>query len=113
MSNFNIEVRLWDPRPGEENVSGFITLNGGFRCDFTLRNGKNGQFLSFPSYKKKDGTWQETAGPTNKDVRTAITNAVIQAAQERSGGGTAQQKQQNVEQARSDTRTSVPTSMPF
>lgn len=76
----DIQVTLWENSAnGSVLAKGFVKLGGFVQINITLFSGRSGPFISFPSYKKQDGTWQETAGPVSKEFREAITAAVVEA----------------------------------
>ena len=65
---------------GEEKLKAFATLV--FDDSFAVRNvkvieGKNGLFVSMPSRKRKDGTYQDVAHPLNNETREMIEKEVI------------------------------------
>ena len=50
-----------------------------FRCPrYSADGGKNGPFLSFPSYKVKDG-YQDICFPLNGELRRQMTEAAVDA----------------------------------
>ena len=76
----DIQVILWEnSASGNALAKGFVKIGGFVQINIVVYNGRNGLFIGFPSYKKQDGTYQETAGPVSKEAREAITAAVIQA----------------------------------
>ena len=76
----DIQVTLWDnSASGNVLAKGFVRIGGFVQINIAVLNGRNGPFVSYPSYKKQDGSYQETAGPAHKEAREAITAAVIQA----------------------------------
>lgn len=76
----DIQVTLWDnSASGNVLAKGFVRIGGFVQINIAVLNGRNGPFVSYPSYKKQDGNYQETAGPAHKEAREAITAAVIQA----------------------------------
>ena len=65
---------------GEEKLKAFVTIV--FDDSFAVRNvkvieGKNGLFVSMPSRKRKDGTYQDVAHPLNNETREMIEKQVI------------------------------------
>jgi stage V sporulation protein G len=65
---------------GEEKLKAFATLV--LDDSFAVRNvkvieGKNGLFVSMPSRKRKDGTYQDVAHPLNNETREMIEKEVI------------------------------------
>lgn len=65
---------------GEEKLKAFATIV--FDDSFAVRNvkvieGKNGLFVSMPSRKRKDGTYQDVAHPLNNETREMIEKQVI------------------------------------
>jgi hypothetical protein len=76
----NIQVTLWENSSnGSTLARGFVKIEGFVQINISIYSGRNGPFVAFPSYKKQDGTWQETAGPVSKESREAITAAVLSA----------------------------------
>lgn len=76
----NIQVTLWENSSnGSTLARGFVKIEGFVQINISIYSGRNGPFVAFPSYKKQDGTWQETAGPVSKESREAITAAVLNA----------------------------------
>lgn len=76
----DIQVTLWEnSTSGNILAKGFVRIGGFVQINIAVLNGRNGPFVSYPSYKKQDGSYQETAGPAHKEAREAITAAVIQA----------------------------------
>ena len=76
----DIQVTLWEnSASGNVLAKGFVRIGGFVQINIAVLNGRNGPFVSYPSYKKQDGSYQETAGPAHKEAREAITAAVIQA----------------------------------
>lgn len=73
----DIQVTLWEnSASGNALAKGFVKIGGFVQINIVVYNGRNGLFIGFPSYKKQDGTYQETAGPVSKEAREAITAAV-------------------------------------
>lgn len=73
----NIEVKLWPKRDqpvGER--SGFVKIADAIQINIIVMKTNGRYWVKYPSYKKSDGTWQETAGPVGKEVRDAINEAV-------------------------------------
>lgn len=73
-----IRVTLRD----EERLKGFANVT--FDDAFVIRGmkiiqGNNGYFVSMPSRKRPDGTYQDIAHPVNKDMRTLIEQRVLEA----------------------------------
>lgn len=76
----DIQVTLWENSAyGNALAKGFVKIGGFVQINIVVYNGRNGLFIGFPSYKKQDGTYQETAGPVSKEAREAITAAVSKA----------------------------------
>lgn len=76
----DIQVTLWENSSnGSTLARGFVKIGGFVQINISIYSGRNGPFIAFPSYKKQDGTWQETAGPVSKESREAITAAVLNA----------------------------------
>ena len=80
----------------EEKLKAFAS--GTFDDCFVVRglkviNGSQGYFVSMPSRKRKDGTYQDLAHPINNDMRKRIEDRVLDAFESelsRSGGAGAQ-----------------------
>ena len=75
-----IRVTLRD----EERLKGFANVT--FDNAFVVRGmkiiqGTNGYFVSMPSRKRPDGTYQDVAHPVNHDMRQLIEESVLQAYQ--------------------------------
>ncbi len=73
-----IRVTLRD----EERLRGFANVT--FDDAFVIRGmkiiqGNNGFFVSMPSRKRPDGTYQDIAHPINKDMRDLIEKEVLAA----------------------------------
>lgn len=73
-----IRVTLRD----EERLKGFANVT--FDDAFVIRGmkiiqGNNGFFVSMPSRKRPDGTYQDIAHPVNKDMRQMIEMKVLEA----------------------------------
>lgn len=73
-----IRVTLRD----EERLKGFANVT--FDDAFVIRGmkiiqGNNGFFVSMPSRKRPDGTYQDIAHPVNKDMRQTIEMKVLEA----------------------------------
>ena len=73
-----IRVTLRD----EERLKGFANVT--FDDAFVIRGmkiiqGNNGFFVSMPSRKRPDGTYQDIAHPVNKDMRETIEMKVLEA----------------------------------
>ena len=76
-----IKITLRD----EEKLKAFASIT--FDDAFVIRglkiiNGKNGYFVSMPSRKRKDGTFQDIAHPINMATREWMENQVIAAYRE-------------------------------
>ena len=73
-----IRVTLRD----EERLKGFANVT--FDDAFVIRGmkiiqGNNGYFVSMPSRKRPDGTYQDIAHPINSDMRRLIEERVLEA----------------------------------
>ena len=73
-----IRVTLRD----EERLKGFANVT--FEDAFVIRGmkiiqGNNGYFVSMPSRKRPDGTYQDIAHPINSDMRRMIEEKVLEA----------------------------------
>jgi len=68
----------------EERLKGFANVT--FDNAFVVRGmkiieGGNGFFVSMPSRKRPDGTYQDVAHPVNRDMRRIIEESVLKAYQ--------------------------------
>jgi stage V sporulation protein G len=75
------EVRI-TPRDGEGRLRGFANIT--FDDSFVVRGiriveGDDGLFVSMPSHRKPDGTYQDIAHPINNEARSVIENRIISA----------------------------------
>lgn len=66
----------------EERLKGFANIT--FDNAFVVRglkiiSGSRGLFVSMPSKKRSDGTFQDIAHPINTEMRTMIENMVLNA----------------------------------
>lgn len=64
----------------EEKLKGFASIT--FDNEFVIRglkiiSGKQGYFVSMPSRKRPDGTYQDIAHPINNDMRKKIEERVL------------------------------------
>lgn len=64
----------------EEKLKAFVSIT--FDNSFVIRgmkviNGNNGYFVSMPSRKRKDGTYQDIAHPINNDMRKIIEDQIL------------------------------------
>jgi stage V sporulation protein G len=64
----------------EEKLKAFVSVT--FDNAFVVRglkviNGKEGYFVSMPSRKRKDGTYQDIAHPINNDMRKRLEDAIL------------------------------------
>jgi len=64
----------------EEKLKAFASIT--FDNAFVVRglkviNGNNGYFVSMPSRKRKDGTYQDIAHPINNDMRKRIEDIIL------------------------------------
>jgi stage V sporulation protein G len=65
----------------EEKLKAYASVT--FDNAFVIRgmkviNGKTGFFISMPSRKKTDGTYQDIAHPINNETREMIENAILE-----------------------------------
>jgi len=75
------EVRI-TPREGEGRLRGFANIT--FDDSFVVRGiriveGDEGLFVSMPSHRKPDGTYQDIAHPINNETRSMIETRIISA----------------------------------
>jgi stage V sporulation protein G len=73
------EVRI-TPREGDGRLKGFANIT--FDDSFVVRGiriveGDDGLFVSMPSHRKPDGTYQDIAHPINNETRNAIESRII------------------------------------
>jgi stage V sporulation protein G len=74
------EVRI--TLKNEEKLKAFASIT--FDDSFVVRglkviNGSQGYFVSMPSRRRKDGTFQDLAHPINNDLRKIIEDTVLDA----------------------------------
>ena len=74
------EVRI--TLKNEEKLKAFVSIT--FDGAFVVRglkviNGSRGYFVSMPSRKRKDGTFQDLAHPINNELRKKIEDKVLDA----------------------------------
>lgn len=77
-----IDVRINSLTPGEGNVKAIASVN--LDDCFAVKNirvieGKNGLFVSMPSYKGADGEYHDLCFPTTPEMRKQLNNAVSEA----------------------------------
>lgn len=77
-----IDVRINSLTPGEGNVKAIASAN--LDDCFAVKNirvieGKNGLFVSMPSYKGADGEYHDLCFPTTPEMRKQLNNAVEEA----------------------------------
>jgi stage V sporulation protein G len=72
------EVRVFPVEEERLKAYATITLDHCFLVrDLKIINGNKGLFVAMPSKKRKDGTYQDTAHPLNRDTRRMIEDAVL------------------------------------
>ena len=54
--SFNYTGKVYEEKDGRAFV--YLTIDGLITIQCHIVDGKNGDFLSFPSYKTKDNTWK-------------------------------------------------------
>ena len=64
----------------EDKLKAFVSVT--FDNAFVIRglkviNGNNGYFVSMPSRKRKDGSYQDIAHPINNEMRKQLENAIL------------------------------------
>jgi stage V sporulation protein G len=74
------EIRL--TMKNEEKLKGFVNVT--FDNSFVIRglkiiNGSKGFFVSMPSRKRPDGTYQDVAHPINTEMRKHLERTVLEA----------------------------------
>ncbi len=77
-----IDVRINSLTPREGNVKAIASAN--LDDCFAVKNirvveGKNGLFVSMPSYKGQDGEYHDLCFPTTPELRKQLNNAVSEA----------------------------------
>ena len=77
-----IDVRINSLTPGDSNVKAIASAN--LDDCFAVKNirvveGKNGLFVSMPSYKGADGEYHDLCFPTTSEFRKQLNNAVADA----------------------------------
>jgi len=65
----NIEISLY---MNDDSISAKLTFCDCFVCYARVIKGKNGYFLSMPSYKTKDGEYKSQAFFFDKDILAAV-----------------------------------------
>lgn len=72
------EVRVFPVEEERLKAYATITLDHCFLVrDLKIIHGNKGLFVAMPSKKRKDGTYQDTAHPLNRDTRRMIEDAVL------------------------------------
>ena len=72
------EVRVFPVEEERLKAYATITLDHCFLVrDLKIIYGNKGLFVAMPSKKRKDGTYQDTAHPLNRDTRRMIEDAVL------------------------------------
>lgn len=72
------EVRVFPVEEERLKAYATITLDHCFLVrDLKIIQGNKGLFVAMPSKKRKDGTYQDTAHPLNRDTRRMIEDAVL------------------------------------
>ncbi|MEW5911955.1 MAG: septation regulator SpoVG [Thermodesulfobacteriota bacterium] len=72
------EVRVFPVEEERLKAYATITLDHCFLVrDLKVIHGNKGLFVAMPSKKRKDGTYQDTAHPLNRDTRRMIEEAVL------------------------------------
>ena len=77
-----IDVRINSLTPGDSNVKAIASAN--LDDCFAVKNirvveGKNGLFVSMPSYKGADGEYHDLCFPTTSEFRKLLNSAVADA----------------------------------
>ena len=72
------EVRVFPVEEERLRAYATITLDHCFLVrDLKIIHGNKGLFVAMPSKKRKDGSYQDTAHPLNRDTRRLIEDAVL------------------------------------
>lgn len=72
------EVRVFPVEEERLKAYATITLDHCFLVrDLKIIHGNKGLFVAMPSKKRKDGTYQDTAHPLNRETRRMIEDAVL------------------------------------
>ena len=77
MNITEVKVKAYE---GSGGLKGFasITFDGCFVVsDLTIREGKNGRFVSMPSKKKQNGEYKDICFPITKEFRQIIQDEVL------------------------------------
>lgn len=93
-----VDVKINSLQLGEGNIkaNAQILLDDCIEIrNVKVMNGKNGLFASMPAYQASDGKYYELCAPINKDARTAINTAVVNAYNRTIAQMMAQGQQQN------------------
>lgn len=73
-----IRVQLHKVDFGKIKARGNIVIHDKVRINISVIEGKSGPFVSYPSYKKQDGTWESYVAPVSRDVSDLINQAVAE-----------------------------------
>lgn len=73
-----IRVQLHKADFGKVKARGNIVIHDKLRINISVIEGKSGPFVSYPSYKKQDGTWENYVAPVSRDVSDLINQAVVE-----------------------------------
>ena len=73
-----IRVQLHKVDFGKVKARGNIIIHDKVRINISVIEGKSGPFVSYPSYKKQDGTWENYVAPVSRDVSDLINQAVVE-----------------------------------
>jgi stage V sporulation protein G len=82
------DVRVY-LREGGRTLKAFasVTLDGEFAVrDLKVVDGKKGLFVSMPSRKRTDGTYQDLAFPVTREMRETLHGRVLEAYRQASEG---------------------------
>lgn len=76
-----VEMRVTSLGDGKKHLANLsMNLGGAFAVrGLRLVEGQNGPFLSFPSYKTRDGRYQDICFPTTAGLRQRMTDAAVDA----------------------------------
>jgi stage V sporulation protein G len=97
----------------EEKLKAFASIT--FDDCFVVRglkviSGSQGYFVSMPSRKRKDGSYQDIAHPVNNDMRKKIEDKVLDAFESEMGKGGAAKAATGIEEEEADLSEELPES---
>lgn len=76
----DVSCKLWKNEQDDRvKAYGSCVIDNAFAFDVKVVKTKNGEMVSFPSYKQKNGEYRDTCRPITTDARTAIIDCVLDA----------------------------------